>query len=271
MNNIKIFTLGFTLLIFFMGNNLFAQKLVKDEIRKGNSEYNSENYSKAEVNYRKALEAKSNNTKAKYNLANSLYKQKKYKEAAEAYEAVSSTDLTKEEKAALYHNLGNSYAQQKEWEKSVKNYKESLKLNPNDGDTRYNLQYAMQQLKQEQQKQENQKDKNKDQQDKDKDKDQNKDKDQENKENKDQEKKDEQNKEKKDENKDQEKKDQNESSKKDEDKKDQAQPKDGKPAKMNKQEAEQLLKAIAEKDKKTADKVEKKKIIVQKVKVEKDW
>jgi len=82
-------------------------------------------------------------------------------------------DLSKEMKAKAYHNLGNSYMQQKEWGKSVDAYKDALKINPSDQDTKYNLAYAKKHLIQQKQQQQKNKDQNKKDQNK---KDQNKDK-----------------------------------------------------------------------------------------------
>lgn len=271
MYTLKIIFITFLFSVLSLSNSIYGQKTARDQVRKGNKEYQANDFSKAELNYRKAIDIKSDNYKAKYNLANALYKQKKYKEAAEAYEAITNEAPTNQQKASIYHNLGNNYAQQKEWEKSIKNYKEALKINPNDDETRYNLKYAQDQLKkQQQQNQQNQNKQNKDNKDQQNKNQQDK---QDHKDQNDQNKKDQQNKEnqdKKDKEEDQKQSQSDDINKQDENDKP-AQQQEGKEDKMSKKDAALLLKAISEKDKKTMDKVEKKKMMVKKVKVDKDW
>jgi hypothetical protein len=144
----------------------------KDHIRQGNKYYNDKKYGDAEVEYRKSIEADKNNLKADYNLANSLYKQEKYDEAAGKYMDLSRRDLDDETKAKVYHNLGNSLLKSKKYAESIDAYKNSLKMNPKDDETKYNLEYARKMIVQQQQQQ--QQKQNKDQQKKDDKKDQKK-------------------------------------------------------------------------------------------------
>ena len=165
----------------------------------------AENYQQAEINYRKAMETTHNYDKANYNLGNSLYRQERYEDAGKAFESVANNQSSsKDLRERAYHNLGNSLLKQEKYKESIDAYKNALKLNPKDMDSKYNLEYArkkmMQQMQQQQQNQQNQdqnqdqqqqqggqgkQDQNKDQQDQnggqgqqnqDKDKDQNKDK-----------------------------------------------------------------------------------------------
>ncbi len=261
---ISVFTLVWT--------NIFGQTeyQAKDHIRKGNKLYKNEAYSDAELEYRKAMELEKNKVAAKYNFANSLYKSKKYKEAATNYEELKNNpDLSLEEKAKVLHNLGNSYAKQEDWEKSYKAYKEALKLNPNDEETRYNLIFAQKHLKKSQQQQNQEQNQNQDQQNKDGKKEQNKQESQQDKQGEDKKEQSQENQEQQkqsgEEKDKQEKQGQQNEGKESDEKKGEE-----KPA-MSMQEAKQLLKAIEEKDKKTAEKVEVKKAKANRVKVEKDW
>ena len=136
-------------------------------IRDGNSKYNGTKYSEAEISYRKALEKDPNSFKAAFNLGDALYKQKKYEEAASQFQSIANTDITKEEKAKVYHNLGNSYMQTKKYKESIEAYKQALRNNPTDVETKYNLAYANKMMQQQQKQQQNDKnDKNKDNKDK---------------------------------------------------------------------------------------------------------
>ena len=103
-----------------------------------------------------------------YNLGNALYKQKKFPEAAEQYQLLAGqgekmieTPEGKARLAEIYHNVGNIGMQSKEYAKSVEAYKQSLRLNPKDDETRYNLALA-QKLLHDQQNQQNE-DQNQDQ------------------------------------------------------------------------------------------------------------
>ena len=214
------------LVIFAISTNTFSQN-EKKFIREGNKQYNQKNYNDAEVNYRKSLQKDSSYLNGKYNLANALYKQKNYDEAARIYSTLVDNEMDTKLKSDVYHNLGNSLLQKKEFEKSIDAYKQALKYNPKDFDTKYNLSYAMQMLKQQQnQKKEDKKD-NKDK------KDQNKDKQPKNQENK--------------------------------DKKQQEQ------KQVKKEEAERMLEALKNDEKRTIDKVKKQKAVGERGKIEKDW
>lgn len=264
------------LIIFLL---LFTAPMFADEhkthIREGNKLYKQKKYNDAEIEYMKANENKNTNI-GEFNIADALYKQGKYKEAAEKFENLTASDLSDDELASIYHNLGNSYLQNKEYEKSIDAYKDALKRNSDDPDSRYNLEYAKQMLQKQQQQQQQNQDQNKDnknKQDKNKDKQDNKDnKDKNNKDKQDQnkqDKKDDQNKDKQDQNKQNENKDnkdkqdqqQNQQNGDEQkgDKKDQQQAKaQKKPAKISKKDAERMLQALKEHEKKLLKKMKKK-------------
>ena len=147
----------------------------RHQLREGNRRYAKEQYDQAEVAYRKALERDSSDFRGQYNLANDLYRQEKYDEAARHYgQALAAKDVTKQQRAQTLHNQGNSYLQaargseqMQGLQQAVNCYQESLKLDPKNDDTRYNLAYArrlLQQQQQQQQQQQNQQNQNKDQQ-----------------------------------------------------------------------------------------------------------
>ncbi|OFY04970.1 MAG: hypothetical protein A2W93_12235 [Bacteroidetes bacterium GWF2_43_63] len=143
----------------------------------GNKAYRNKEFDKASGLYRKSLEQKNNyNFQARYNLANSMYKSGDFESARETYAGILNDSLDNRTQSRLYHNIGNTYMQQKNYEQSVNAYKNALRLNPSDDDARYNLSYALQLLKkQQQQNQQNQQNKQNQNKDKNEDKDQNKD------------------------------------------------------------------------------------------------
>lgn len=143
---------------------LLAQQESPD-VRRGNKQYNDSNYTEAEINYRRALDKNDQSFEAHYNLGNALFRQEKYPEAleqfAKAEQLLKSDDKTHQEQidnrlAATYHNMGNALYAQQQYDKAVAAYQQSLRRNPKDNDTRYNLVKAMQQLQQQQQQQQNQ-------------------------------------------------------------------------------------------------------------------
>lgn len=143
----------YTLLTVLLFSPLAAQEENAD-IRRGNRAYDREDYAEAEVNYRRALQKNPNSFAATYNLGNALLRQEKFDEAAKQYIRATTQVNAEEEGLKLskaYHNLGNSFFVMEQYDKAIDAYKQSLRLNPSDNETRYNLVKAMQQQKQQQQ------------------------------------------------------------------------------------------------------------------------
>jgi len=156
--------ISFALFLLF-SLSMQAQKMERKSVRQGNKLYEQKKFTKAEISYRKALEVNPHSTLASYNLGNALYKQEKGKEALELYQKSLSQEINPMNKAAILHNSGNVFMQTKEYDKAVDSYKTSMRLNPNDNETRYNLAMAQALLKKQQQQNKDQKkDQKKDQQ-----------------------------------------------------------------------------------------------------------
>jgi len=169
-------------IIFFSSISSFSQE-EKKYIHEGNKNYEKGKFDEAEKNYRKAVEKNNNSLKGSFNMADALYKEGKYPEAAGVFESITGKKTSSDTLARAYHNLGNSLLRQKKYEESINAYKKALKSNPDDEETRYNLAYSLQMLKKQQQQQkqnqqqqqkqnqqqnQNQNDQKKDQNDKDK-------------------------------------------------------------------------------------------------------
>lgn len=144
-------------------------------LRQGNKNYKDKNYEEAQINYRKALNENGNSYESNFNLGDALYQQNDFNGAAQKYEVAASAAKNKTEKAKALHNMGNAYLKADRLTQAIDAYKQALRNNPDDKETKYNLSYALKKQKQqeEQKKQKQQKDKqqNKDQQDKKDDKD----------------------------------------------------------------------------------------------------
>ena len=202
-------------------------------IRQGNKLFRSGDYPNAEVSYRKAIEKNPRNPQAVFNLGNALMAQKKDSAAVVQFENASKLETNPLRKAKAYHNMGVVCQSHKMYGEAIEAYKNALRLNPEDNETRYNLVLCKhQQQKQQQKQQQNQQG--------------NDDKKQDNK--KDQQKQDQQ-------------KDQQD------DKKQQEQPK----PQMSKENAEQLLNAAIQNEKQTQDKLQKAQQQPQRRSIQNNW
>ena len=201
-------------------------------IRQGNKQFNAGDYPNAEVSYRKAVEKNPKNPQAVYNLGNALLAQKKDSAAVEQFQSAANLETNPLRKYQSFHNIGVICQSHKMYGEAIEAYKNALRLNPADDETRYNLVLCQhQKQKQDQNKQNQQQNKN----------DQNK-----------------------DDKKDQQKQDQN----KDQDKKDKQQ--EQKPQ-MSKDNAEQLLNAAMQQEKQTQDRLKKAQQQPQRRNILKNW
>lgn len=176
-------------LVFLLGaNTFFAQneeelkelekttKLSNNMVFEGNQLLGKDDFVAAEKEYRKALSEHSTNLAGAYNLANSYYNKGKYDEALFRQQQSLELAATKAEKHKAYHNIGNILMQNKQCKEAVEAYKNALRNDPTDEETRYNFALAKECAKQQQDQQndQNDKDQDKDKEDQKKD-DQNKD------------------------------------------------------------------------------------------------
>jgi tetratricopeptide (TPR) repeat protein len=262
-NIIFILFVCFTNLVFSQQKNQKElEREARENIREGNELYNQLKFKEAEIAYKKGLSKNPNYPKASYNLGNAIYQQDRNKEAVSQFELVEKTFNEKMSKAEAYHNMGNSFMKEKQYDKAVEAFKNSMRNNSKDDETRYNLALAKELLKQQQQDNKDNKD-NKD--------DKNKDKKEKDKEGGDEEKKEDKNKEKdkgkdKEDDKGDEKKDQD--NKKDDDKKQDQKPR---PNQLSPEQIKQLLEAMNNEENKTQKKLNAEKAKGKKIKQEKDW
>ena len=135
------------------------------DIRSGNKFYGKAEYSEAEISYRKALEKQPDSYEANFNLADALYKQKRYDEAAGLNEQLAADSARLDNAASAYFNQGNALFQQRKLQEALEAYKNSLRLNPADMEAKFNYAYTKKLLdkdKNDQNKNDQNKDQNKD-------------------------------------------------------------------------------------------------------------
>lgn len=236
--------------VLLLGSSELNAQSLRSLNNNGVEKYKDKKFADAEVEFRKGLDKAPENFITNFNLGDAYYQQKRYDEALKSYQSALSQAKTKNDKAKVYHNIGNSLLKSNQLQESINAYKNSLKLNPNDEETKYNLSYALSMLKNQQNQNKQNQDKN--QQNKDQNKDQNQNRDQ-NQKNKDQNKQDQQNQDKQ----------QNQTAQQDATKQKQQQ------NKISKQEAERILQALKNNEKELQKKLRKQKGIP--VKIDKDW
>ena len=248
----RIYGILTVVLLVLSASDAVAQ-VDKKDVRRGNRDFRKENYREAEIDYRKALVKDSLSVAANYNLANTLYREGDYAQAMQTMERVKDVAPMSASAADYFFNLGDAALQQKDYQKAVEAFTQSLIMRPDDLQAKENYIYAKKMLQNQQQNQNN--DQNQDNQDQNDQNDQNKD--QNDEKNDDQ---NDQNKDNQDQNQDQDKNDQ------------QKQPQQGQQPKITPQAAQQMLQAIQAKEKETQDKVNKQKAEALKSRQkEKNW
>ncbi len=263
---VVLFSLMLTTLAF--GQEKDQEQLnreAREHVREGNKLYNELKFSEAEVEYKKALSKNPLYEKAAYNLGNTVYNQDRNKEAVGQYQLVEKSATEKMSKAEVFHNKGNAFMNEKQYAQAIDAYKNSLRNNSKDDETRYNLALA-QELLEDQQNQQNQNQQNKD--DKNENKDKKQDKDQKEKEGGDEEREqDKQEDKEQGENKEDDNAKDKKNEKQDQDKKQQQQ----NPSQLTPEQMKQLLEAMNNEENKTQKKLNAQKAKGKKVKQEKDW
>ncbi len=108
-------------------------------VRDGNKMFNSQQYDKAEIQYRKAVSKNSSNSQAVYNLGCALMMQNKDSAAIVQYQKAAKLENNKLRLASVYHNIGVICQNHKMYGDAIKAYEQALRNNPKDNETRYNL------------------------------------------------------------------------------------------------------------------------------------
>ncbi|MEN3323632.1 tetratricopeptide repeat protein [Mariniflexile soesokkakense] len=249
---------------------LLAAKKANNYVYEGNNLINEDDFVSAEKEYRKAISEQGTTVAGIYNLGNSYIKKGSYEEALYRLDQAAKIATSKVEKHKAYHNIGNVLMENKKCKEAVEAYKNALRNDPSDEETRYNLGLAKICAEQQKDKEDDKKD------DKDKDKKDDK-KDQEKKEGddkKDQDQKDKGDQDKKegDDKKDDKGKPKDEKNDKGKgDEKEKQQPPQPRPGQMSPQQVKSLLEAMNNQEQKVQEKVNAEKQKGYKIKTEKDW
>ena len=234
LKNISLFgkkSAAVVLLLLLVSTAASAQS-DRQYIRQGNKLFHMGDYPNAEVSYRKAVEKNPKNPQAAFNLGNALMAQKKDSAAVEQFQNASKLETNPLRKAQSFHNMGVICQSHKMYGEAIEAYKNALRLNPKDDETRYNLVLCKHQKQKQDQNQQNQQGSDDKKQD--------------------------------DKNKDQKQPEQNK------DKQDEKQQEQPKPQ-MSKENAEQLLNAAIQNEKQTQDKLKQAQQQPQRRNILKNW
>ena len=155
-----------SVIIYLLSFSHAVAQTDRQYIREGNKLFRKGDFAKAEVSYRKALEKNDRNPQAIYNLGNALMGQQKDSAAVAQFENAAKAETNPLRKSKAYHNMGVICQTKKMFAEAIEAYKQSLRLNPDDDETRYNLELCKRQQKnqdqqQNQNQQQQQQDKNK--------------------------------------------------------------------------------------------------------------
>ena len=262
--------------IFFWTISLFVRMSmtaqegeVVNHIFEGNEQASAEVFDEAEMAYRRALSKAPEKPEALYNLGNTHFQEQDFEEAKQRYFQTQKFTENKSSKHHAFHNMGNVFMKQKDYAKAVEAYKNALRNNPEDEETRYNYALAKELLEKEQEQQQNQ--------------DQNDQQDQQDKDNKDDNEKGDKDKDSGQDDEDKEGDEgENEENKKDEgDQQEENQPKEGDQEKeqpsqsrqkeLSPEQVKSLLEAMSNQEKKVQDKVNAEKVQGTPVRGQKDW
>ena len=206
----------------------------RDFIRRGNRLMRDSVYDKAQVEYQKAIEKDNTNPISHYNLGNALLYQNKAEDAMKEYETAARLEKDKTRLAQIYHNMGVLLQSAKQFDKAVACYRNSLRNDPTNNETRYNYALSLYQLKQNQSNQDNQ-----DQQKDDKGQD--------------------------------EKQEKEQQQQQQQEKKDEQQQQQPQPEQMSRENAEQMLNAAMQDEKATQEKIQKAQQQRQQKQLKKQW
>ncbi|QDO95641.1 tetratricopeptide repeat protein [Formosa sediminum] len=267
---------------------LEAKRQANNFVFEGNEKIQGEDYVAAEMEYRKAISEEQSNVSGIYNLGTAYYKKGNFEESLYRLQEAANKATDRAEKHKAFHNIGNILMQNKKCKEAVEAYKNALRNDPSDEETRYNFGLAKECAKEQEEQNQNNDDNQDDNQDQNQDnQDQNQDQNQDNKdqdnedkqdegEDKDQDKQDEG-----DQDKDQGDQDENEDGKPKDDKQDpgegdqdkKEQPQQPKPqqGQMSPQQIKNLLEAMNNQEQKVQEKINAEKQKGERVKTDKDW
>ena len=133
-----------------------AQNAEWKMMHEGNAAFRSRNFEKAQSLYMKVLKRNPKNARALFNLADTYLAKGDAKLADSLFTQAAQHERNPQVKSMAFHNRGyirqtaalhDQQNQQQLLRQAIEQYKQALRLNPHDNDTRYNLVLCQRQLK----------------------------------------------------------------------------------------------------------------------------
>ena len=145
-------------IVLCIGSFAFAQKPEPD-VYKGNEFYKKQQFDKAAEAYQQALIKNPKNEIAGFNSGNATFRQNKFDESVQSFDNIINGSADKKLQQQAYYNKGVAFSKQQKLEESIEAWKNALKMNPDDKETRENLEKALRELRKKQEEEKKQKEK----------------------------------------------------------------------------------------------------------------
>lgn len=169
----RLYRIFFVLILAACALDAAAQTQQWKLMHQGNRAFRNNKFDDAADYYRAALKTNSKDARAHFNLGDTYLAKGDMKAAMAEYDSVVSLEKNSVVKGMAFHNRGYIYQKQADTNakekqqllrKAIEEYKNALRLRPNDDGTRYNLALCQKQLRDEQNKQNQQQQQQKQQQ-----------------------------------------------------------------------------------------------------------
>ncbi len=134
-----------------------------EDIDAANRAYARGQYSEALDGYRSAQVEIPEAPELRYNIGGALYADSAFQEAVAAFDSALAITSDDSNRARILHNKGNALFRQDDFGGAAEAYKQSLRHDPTQDDTKYNLELALSKLQEQEQQQQQQSDENQDQ------------------------------------------------------------------------------------------------------------
>jgi Ca-activated chloride channel homolog len=130
------------LFLFLLSSGQIWQDMTSRKNAEGNALYQQKNYGGALQKYIEAQEGSKYLPEISYNIANTLYQQKKFPEAIKELER-SISNQKQSFNQRVYFNQGNSFYRVGQYQQAVESYKKTLAIDPSDREAKHNLELAL--------------------------------------------------------------------------------------------------------------------------------
>ena len=154
----RLFVCAVVFMVWTVADVMAQQFPERRHIRGGNRDYEAQDYQAAEQAYRTAAIKNQQSVEAEFNLADALYRQGRHEEAENALKNLTKREgaMTVQQAAQAHYNLGNAQFAQQKLQEALESYKQSLRLNPDDVEAKFNYAYTKKLLEQNQNQNNNQ-------------------------------------------------------------------------------------------------------------------